>query len=325
MEICRSKLLQREVLRDAGLPVPDFFSFRLKDDIRKINQLTSLPCVVKPLVLSGSQGVIRANTPEEFVGAVWRIKSLLESPEIQAKREPGLDRLLVEKYIPGQEVALEGLLTDGKLRVLAIFDKPDPLEGPYFEETIYVTPSRLAEEIQKDIISCAADCVRALGLTHGSIHAEFRIHKSRVWVIEVAPRPIGGMCARALRFGPEKIFLEELLLRHALGMDGADWLREPAASGVMMIPVPKSGVFEKAEGVEKAQGVPGIEEILITAREKDYIAAWPEGSTYLGFIFASAEKPEKVEAALRAAHAELKFTLSARMAVEHPVTGKIQV
>ncbi len=324
VEGCRTKLRQREILRDAGLPVPEFFSFRLKDDLRTVNHLAVLPCVVKPLVLSGSQGVIRANTPEEFVGAVWRIKALLESPEIQATRESGLDRLLVERFIPGREVALEGLLTAGKLRVLAIFDKPDPLDGPYFEETIYVTPSRLPVKTQEEIEACAEKCVQALGLTHGPVHAEFRINDAGVWVLEVAPRPIGGMCARALRFGPEEIFLEELLVRHSLGMPGTDWPRESLASGVMMIPVPQSGIYEGVNGLDAAKKVEGVDEIMITAREKDYLAAWPEGSSYLGFIFARADKPEVAETALRAAHSQLKFTMTPRLPVEHPATGKIR-
>src|SRR5882672_3897505 len=151
VENCRSKLRQREVLRDAGLPVPGFFSFRLDKRLEKILPRVQFPCVIKPLRLAASQGVIRANNSEEFQAAVARIRALLESPEIQATHEADRDRLLVERYIPGAEVAVEGLLSRGKLRILGIFDKPDPLEGPYFEETIYVTPSRLLEETQERI------------------------------------------------------------------------------------------------------------------------------------------------------------------------------
>src|SRR6185437_17031250 len=180
----------------------------------------------------------------------------------RATREPNLDQILVEGYIQGREVAVEGLLTDGKLRILAIFDKPDPLEGPYFEETIYVTPSCFSDSQQHEIERCAVDAVRALGLSHGPIHAEFRINDDGVWPLEVAPRPIGGLCARALRFispdGAETIGLEELLLRHATGLPGGDWAREAEASGVMMIPVPKSGVLELVDGADAARGVAGI-------------------------------------------------------------------
>ncbi|HTC41976.1 MAG TPA: ATP-grasp domain-containing protein, partial [Candidatus Acidoferrales bacterium] len=224
---------------------------------------------------------------------------------------------------PGREVAVEGLIVGGRLRVLAIFDKPDALEGPYFEETIYVTPSRLPEEMQEAIEECAGNAIRALGLTTGPVHAEFRVNESGPWVLEIAPRPIGGLCSRALRFGVDRISLEELLLRDALGMPGGDAERENAASGVMMIPVPRSGIFDGVEGIEAAESVPGVTEIQITARLYDYVAAWPEGSSYLGFIFARADSAEEVEKALREAHGRMKFRFSPRLPVEHPATGKL--
>src|SRR5579871_1704813 len=186
VENCRSKLRQREILRDAGLPVPGFFSFKLDKRVEKILPRVQFPCVVKPLRRAASQGVIRANTPEEFQAAVERIKQLLESPEVQVEREPETDRLLVEKFISGAEVSVEGLVTRGKLRILAIFDKPDPLEGPYFEETIYVAPSRLPDKEYDSIIECAEKTVAALGLTHGPVHAEFRVNKEGPWVLEAA-------------------------------------------------------------------------------------------------------------------------------------------
>jgi ATP-grasp domain/L-amino acid ligase C-terminal domain 2 len=232
----------------------------------------------------------------------------------------------VEGYIPGREVAVEGLLTDGELRVLAIFDKPDPLEGPYFEETIYLTPSRLSAAELVEIERSARDAVRAIGLTQGPVHAEFRVNAEGVWPLEVAPRPIGGLCARALRFvgdGGEVIGLEELLLRHAVGLAAGAWAREAEASGVMMIPVPKSGVLERVDGVEAARGVAGITEVEITARVHDFIAGWPEGSSYLGFLFARGSGPALVERSLRDAHSALKFTITERLAVEHPATGKM--
>ena len=328
VENCRSKLRQREVLRDAGLPVPGFFSFRLDKRVEKILPRVQFPCVIKPLRLAASQGVIRANNPEEFQGAVARIKELLETPEVKATREPELDRVLVERYIPGVEVVVEGLLTRGKLRILAVFDKPDPLEGPYFEETLYVTPSRLPDEIYDRLLECAERTVQALGLTHGPVHAEFRINTEKPeegpWVLEAAPRPIGGLCAHALRFGPERVFLEELLVRHALGLPGTELDREDGASGVMMIPVPKTGVLERVEGEETARATPGIEDVQITARLHDFLAAWPEGATYLGFLFASGKSPAEVEAALRLAHSQLKFEIAERLPVQHPVTGAVQ-
>jgi biotin carboxylase len=323
VDACRNKLRQRQVLAAATVAVPKFFSFSTAHELSQVLPRVKFPCVIKPLTLAASQGVVRANNAQEFEQAVERIRTLLTSPEIQILREPALDRLLVEKYIPGREVAIEGLLDGGRLRVLAIFDKPDPLEGPYFEETIYVTPSRLPTEAQSALIDCAARTVRALGLTTGPLHAEFRVNEEGPWVLEAAPRPIGGLCSRALRFGAERISLEELLMRHALGLGGSDLEREESASGVMMIPVPRSGIFEGVEGVEEAEEIAGVDEIRITARLRDYVAAWPEGASYLGFIFARAKSPEEVESALRAAHAKLQFKFSPRLPVEHPVTGRM--
>jgi predicted ATP-grasp superfamily ATP-dependent carboligase len=327
VEACRSKLRMREVFREAGLRVPWFRAISHTPTPEPALLGISYPCVAKPLSLSASQGVARANSREEFVAAATRIRRLLESPEIRATREPNLDQILVEGYIPGREVAVEGLLTDGELRVLAIFDKPDPLEGPYFEETIYVTPSRLTDSQQNEIECCAVAAVRALGLFQGPVHAEFRVNDEGVWPLEVAPRPIGGLCARALRFSPDAtiqtIGLEELLLRHALGLPGSDWPREKSASGVMMIPVPKSGILEKIEGEDAARSTPGITALEITARLHDYIAAWPEGSSYLGFLFATGDCAEEAEEAIRAAHAKLHFELTPRLPVEHPATGRL--
>src|SRR5437879_10379902 len=222
----------------------------------------------------------------------------------------------------GAEFVLEGILEAGQLRVLALFDKPDPLEGPFFEESIYVTPSLLPSGEQEQSSRCAGKSVRALGLSEGPVHAEFRLNDRGPWVLEVAPRPIGGLCSRVLRFGPQRIFLEELLIRKALGMPGADVQREPDAAGVMMIPVPSSGVLENIEGLQQALAIPGICEIQITARLHDFIAAWPEGSSYLGFIFARGGRQDFVEAALREAHGALRFTIAPRLPVAHPVSGQ---
>ena len=318
VENCRSKLRQRELLCKAGLPVPGFFAFSLDDPLPYVLGRVRFPCVIKPLRLAASQGVIRANNAAEFRAAVERIARLLKSPELQVTRETDLDRLLVEDFIPGREVALEGLITQGNLRVLALFDKPDPLDGPYFEESIYVTPSRLPRRDQKEIFDCAAGVAKALGLTDGPVHGEFRVNSGGPWVLEMAPRPIGGLCSRSLRFGPERMFLEELLVRHALGLGGSEAEREALAAGVMMIPVPASGILESVDGAERATVVPGIDEVQITARLHDYIAAWPEGSTYLGFIFARAETPAAVEVALRQSHRKLQFKITPRLTVAHP-------
>jgi hypothetical protein len=327
VEACRNKLRMREIFRDAGLRTPWFQSVPVHPAPEPALLGIKYPCVLKPMSLSASQGVIRANNREEFVAAAARIRALLGSAEIQAAREPNLGHMLVEGYIPGAEVAVEGVLTNGELRVLAIFDKPDPLEGPYFEETIYVTESRLSQKPQDLIERCTGDAARAIGLSHGPLHAEFRLNEQGVWPIEIAPRPIGGLCARALRFGPQAdgdfMGLEELLLRHALELTDRNLSREDEASGVMMIPVPRSGIYQGVQGGELARQVAGVTELVITAREHDAIAAWPDGSSYLGFIFARGAKPEDVEAALRKAHACLKFQISHALPVEHPVTGRV--
>jgi len=322
VEACRSKLRMREVFRDAGLRVPWFRAVAL-DPLPEPSLLEiRYPCVLKPISLSASQGVTRANNRNEFLAAAARLKRLLDSPEVRATREPHLDQMLVEGYLEGREVAVEGLLTEGALRTLAIFDKPDPLEGPYFEETIYVTPSRLPAAEQRAIERSFEDAVRALGLTHGPVHAEFRLNERGVWPLEVAARPIGGLCARALRFErpgeTEWIGLEELLLRHALALPGSDAPRESVASGVMMIPVPRSGILEKIEGEDEARSVKSIASLEITARLHDFIAAWPEGSSYLGFLFARAAEPAAVDTALRQAHANLRFHLAPRLPVATP-------
>jgi formate-dependent phosphoribosylglycinamide formyltransferase (GAR transformylase) len=323
VEACRNKEHMRTAFRDAGMRVPWFRTLPLNPVPDPALAGVKFPCVLKPLCLSASQGVMRANNPAEFKSAAERIARLLRSPELKMQRDPNLEKVLVEAYIPGREAAVEGLLTEGVLRVLAIFDKPDPLEGPYFEETIYVTPSRHTEDQQKAIVRAAAEAVGALGMVHGPIHAEFRVNESGVWPLEIAPRPIGGLCARALRFGPLRISLEELLVRHALGLPGSDLERESDASGVMMIPVPATGVLERIDGLEDAAMTSGVEAIEITARLHDTIVAWPEGSSYPGFIFARGETPGEVERALRAAHAKLRFAITPELPVGHPATGEL--
>ena len=327
VEACRSKLRMREVFQNAGLPVPWFRRFPIAPIPEPSLEGIPFPCVLKPLSLSASQGVMRANSQDGFLAAASRLARLLESAEIRAAREPNLDQMIVEGYIPGREVAVEGLLSDGSLRILALFDKPDPLEGPYFEETIYITPSRLPPSAQNQIAKRAGEATRALGLTHGPVHAEFRLNDEGIWPIEVAARPIGGLCARALWFCPGEgeppIGLEELLLRHACRMPGSDAPRERQASGVMMIPVPQSGIVESVSQVESARATHRITDLVITARLHDYIAAWPEGASYLGFLFARGNTPAEVERAIREAHRKLRFSITPRLPVEHPATHRM--
>ncbi len=313
----RHKQLTRERLRDAGLPVPWWTAITLNSQGSSLSEPSALspqplplsyPCVVKPVALSGSRGVMRADDPSSFDAALSRLRALMAQPEVRAERNEAHATALVEGFIPGREYAVEGLMHHGTLHVLAIFDKPDPLDGPFFEETIYLTPSSATAEVQCAIVDGVSRAADALGLCHGPIHAECRVNAGGVFVLEVAARPIGGLCARALRFQSE-ISLEELLLRQALGEDPAPYQREATASGVMMIPIPRRGILRGVDGIDEARATPGIDEIHITAKPDQLLLPLPEGASYLGFIFARAERADAVEQALRAAHARLVFTI----------------
>jgi hypothetical protein len=388
--IARSKLLTRERLRDAGLPVPWFQAVSVSAGFENPAEAgshwrsTAFPCVVKPAALSGSRGVMRVNDERELVAAFYRLRALLQAPDIRSERTDLHDVALIEGFIEGREFALEGLMTDGALQTLAIFDKPDPLDGPFFEETIYLTPSAAPAGSQHAMIETVARAAAAIGLSHGPIHAECRVNPRGVFVLEVAARPIGGLCARALRFERAEtaglkactttvdtcrpdlsasarpneqasyggravalreggqvgrnarakarayipvtstdmaISLEELLLRHALGEPATGWQRETAASGVMMIPIPRRGVFRGVAGLDEARSVPGIDDIRITAKPDQMLIPLPEGASYLGFIFARADTPQAADQALRAAHGRLAFAIDPEVPVLQSVHG----
>jgi len=300
----RDKGVMRDRLREGGAPVPVFRRYSLSSDPGEIAREVGYPCVLKPLRLSGSRGVMRADDPEQLIVAFQRLGKLL----LEDGAAPDSTDVLVEDFIPGVEVALEGLLTGGSLQVLALFDKPDPLDGPYFEETIYVTPSRLPEDVQASVASCTALAASALGLREGPVHAELRVNDAGPWIVEIAGRSIGGLCSTVLRFGAG-MCLEELILRHAVGLPVLDAERERAAAGVMMIPIPAAGMLTGVEGVEGAREVEGIVDVQITARLHRPLVPLPEGASYLGFIFARADGPATVEAALRRAHSLLRFEI----------------
>ena len=303
----RDKYRMRTLLRGDGVPVPPYTLRSFDDDAVVEAQRMVFPCMVKPLMLSASRGVIRADDEAQFVGAVRRLEKVLRTPEAAHDGEAAR-QVLVEGFIPGREVALEGLLVKGDLHVLALFDKPDPLDGPFFEETIYVTPSRLPVTVQGEVASCTQRAARTLGLRDGPVHAELRVNRHGPWVIEVAARSIGGLCSRTLRFGPG-LSLEELILRQALGMEIPSLERERQAVGVMMIPIPRAGVLKEVRGQTEAQVVPGIDEVAITAHPGQDLVPLPEGASYPGFIFASGKSPAGVEAALREAHRRLEFAM----------------
>jgi len=305
-EAARNKYVMRTLLRQYGVPVPDFRLYSTFDDVAAIAAHTSFPCVVKPLDLNGSRGVMRADNAAELDAAIKRLSKMLHTLD----RSPGAKPFLIEDFIPGFEVALEGLLDHGGLHVLALFDKPDPLDGPFFEETIYVTPSRLPVEVQQAITQCAADSAKALGLRDGPMHAELRVNDRGPWLVEVAGRSIGGLCSQTLRFAHSAdVTLEELIVRQALGLSLDALEREGQAGGVMMVPIPGEGLLRGVTGIDEAKAVIGIEDVQITARLNYPIVPLPEGESYLGFIFARGETPDQVEAALREAHSKLHFKI----------------
>jgi biotin carboxylase len=304
----RNKLRMREALRRAGIPSPPYACFTLTDDPGAAARTVAYPCVLKPTILSMSRGVIRADGPEEFVAAFHRIAGILRTPEV-AGQGAGAEEILVEGFVPGREVAVEGLLVDGHLHVLALFDKPDPLDGPFFEETLYVTPSRLPEATQQAIAGATRRAAHALGLTEGPVHAELRVNEAGPWIIELAARSIGGICSRTLRFGTG-LTLEDIILRHALRLDIASLERERQPAGVLMLPIPRAGILRETRGEAAARAVAGIEEVTISAHRGQELVPLPEGTRYLGFVFARAGTPEQVEVALREAHRRLEFEIA---------------
>ncbi len=303
-EAARDKLIMRNLMSAGGAPCPVFRNFPLDGDPAEIAAQVTYPCVLKPRRLSGSRGVIRANNRQEFIAAFQRLKRLL----LNEGYDEHETSFLVEDFIPGVEVALEGLLTHGQLKVLALFDKPDPLDGPFFEETIYVTPSRLPEETQQAISRCVAVAAASLGLREGPVHAELRVNEAGPWMLEIAGRSIGGLCSTILEFGTG-MCLEELILRHALGEEVAGIERDSHAAGVMMIPIPGAGILKAVHGVEEAEATPLITGVEITAKLNHQLTPLPEGASYLGFIFARGDTPAAVEEAIRKAHSHLRFEI----------------
>ena len=299
----RDKAMMRRAFAEARVPQPAYRVVGPEDDVAAVASELGFPCVVKPVALSGSRGVIRVDDPAATVAAATRVRRIL----CDADDDTG-GPLLVERFVEGAEVAVEGLLRAGRLEVLAVFDKPDPLDGPYFEETIYVTPSRKDPAILATVASRTADAAVALGLREGPIHAELRVAGDDVVVLELAARSIGGLCSRALRFGAG-VRLEELILRHALGLPLDGVRREAAAAGVMMLPIPRAGVLTAVNGQDRAEAVTGIAGLEITIHPGRRVEPLPEGDRYLGFLFARAATPGEVEDSLRTAHGLLDVVI----------------
>lgn len=304
VRIARRKDRARACLARAGVPVPRHWRIDLAASLAVQAEAVRFPCVLKPLALSASRGVIRADDQDGFLRACARIGRI-----VAAESDPQERRfVLAEEFIPGIEVAVEGMLTDGRLEILAVFDKPDPLDGPYFEETYYVTPARLPPGTRARVRRAVSAACDAYGLRAGPVHAECRINDRGVWILEIAARTIGGLCARLLRFGTG-YGLEELVLAQAMNRKLPTDPR-PGAGGVLMIPIQQGGILRRVEGLEAAQKTPFVEEVRIQVREGYELVSLPEGSSYLGFIFARAPTAEQAEAALRAAHACLDVVVA---------------
>ena len=312
-----SKLTSRQRFAGAGLATPWFHLVldAIDPETAALDPRVRFPCVVKPTGLSGSRGVIRADSPDDLARALHRVRALLRRKDVRTLRNRSGAQILLEGFIEGHEYAVEGLLTDGRLQVLAIFDKPDPLDGPFFEETLYVTPPPLDDRTAGVLGDTVQRAVAALGLRHGAIHAECRLGAAGVTMLEVAARPIGGLCSRVLRFereeapGSQPAWLEEVLLRHAAGQPVERWRREAQPAAVMMIPIPGRGVFKRVDGEAEARSVAGVEDVRVTAKRDQLLEPLPEAGSYLGFIFARAESARAAEAAAREAHRRLRFTI----------------
>ena len=309
----RNKHRLRRKVAAAGLPSPRFDRLSVEDDPLRAAPRMPFPCVLKPLHLAASRGVMRADDADQFVAAFERLTAILRTPDVVQRGGRLARHVLVEAFIPGVEVALEGLLVGGALTVLAVFDKPDPLDGPFFEETLYVTPSRLPADVQADVAAQTAKAAAAIRLREGPVHAEWRVNERGAWLIDLAARSIGGLCSRVLQFGAG-MSLEELLLMQAVGADVAAYERESAAAGVMMLPIPRRGVLRAVDGQEAARRVPGIVGLAITIALGQEVVPLPEGVQYLGFLFARGDTPAEVEFALRRAHQCLSFTIECQRA-----------
>lgn len=309
VEAAANKHRQRVLLKDRGVPVPEFRVCSVQESAASLADEVSYPCVLKPVALAASRGVIRVDDPVQFAQAFPRVVAIVTEAARHVTGHPDSE-ILVEEYVPGPEFALEGWLDEGRLIALALFDKPDPLDGPYFAETIYVTPSRYPSDVQAALIACAELAAQAIGLEFGPVHVELRYNENGPWLIELAARPIGGKCGKALRFGPDgSISLEQLLLGKTLGRFGDVPERESSATAVMMIPVQKAGILKQVFGVTEALSIPHVTDVVVTVHLGQQLVPLPEESRYVGFIFARGDTSEAVDRAVRRAHESLDFVI----------------
>ena len=297
------KAAQRRCWAAAGVAQPSFRLVPAGGCVRQAAEAVGFPCVVKAVSLSASQGVLRADDPAAAVGAARRIRRVLDDAQ-----RPADEPLLIEEYLPGPELSIDGVLTAGNVTVTAVFDKPGMPDGPTFEETLLVSPSRLAAETIAAAVRTAADAACALGLSTGPVHAELRICDRGPAMLELAPRSIGGLCSRALSF-PGGASLEEIVLANALGRPVPAGIGPAAPCGVFMLPVPRPGILRAVEGRAEALAVPGVTGLTITIPPGQRVRPLPDGDRYLGFVFASGGTPADVEQALTAAVARLRVVI----------------
>ncbi len=302
------KFKMRRMLAGGGMLSPEYACYSLHDDPRRFSLRQSYPVVLKPLLLSAGRGVIRANNKTEFCAAWESIRSICNDKKLRRRGGRSAEKILIEKYIPGEEVALEGLVNNGRLHTLAVFDKPDPLVGPYFAETIYVTPSRHSEQIQAVCVETVRKAIAVMGIGNGPVHAEMRINEMGVWLVEIANRSIGGLCSQVLQF-ENGMRLEEIILRQATGMLDSVPQRERRAAGVLMIPVEKSGTLVSVTGADQAAEVAGVEEVIISIGNGQEVQSLPQGNRYLGFVFARGKYADEVEKSLRSARSRLNILI----------------
>ena len=295
------KDLARKALKAGGCNTPEFQVISL-DMVEKFASPIDYPVVIKPLALSASRGVIRADNDEQMISACSRIEGILASAGQSGYIR---DHILVESYLDGAEFAVEGFIIQGEFHLLTIFDKPEPLTGPFFEETYYLTPTQLDCRQQTELVNEVRQCCKAYGLEQGPVHAEARITKSGIVLLELAARTIGGQCGQLIEFSLQQK-LEEIVIQGMCGIK-PELPNNPQAAGVMMIPVTNSGILKRVEGLTNALEIPYIEDIEIHIREGYELIPLPEGSSYLGFIFAKAPKYHEVYQSLKSAYECLRF------------------
>ena len=308
VKLTKNKYLMRRELKKSGLKSPWFKRFSIDEKPKDIFTELRLPCVLKPTFLSASQGVLRVNSFKDFVKGFELLSDLLTEMKVKKRGGDQVKWILVEEYIPGKEVSIEGIVNEGKLKDLAIFDKPEPLEGPIFQETILITPSILDEHLEFSLLETAQIALKALGIRKGPVHIELRINDKGNYILECAARSIGGLCSKVLEF-KGGMSLEELILRSALGRNVEKTQLIDKAKGVMMMPTEKRGILREIHGIKAALAVKGITDVQITIKPGEMLEPLPKGDRYLGFLFAEGKDQDTVKIALQEAWLKIKVVL----------------